>query len=272
MNLGRLFALTAPQPRALGGGGAWYATTGVLGFIGFLLIPLAADWDGTRVRVFRVTTDGFEGSGVREAALASFAHECCGWAWTVFIILYAVPVVLFQLADSFSIAQTLWLRFTPMRASELASARASRLAGAVLGLLAVGTPLVLLVCGRLGIGPAGPLLTLTAAAVHLLLAGGLVLALGHLTALPVERHLLAGLAGLAPVMSWVCWWVARPAPGSWPARWWPFVTPVVPVDDTGWRHLVAAAGLGTVLVVASILRVVSLRDDQLPQTQLKGIS
>lgn len=217
-------------------------------------LTLGVGWDGAYVRVFGVTEDGFGAVPDRETGVRLVVTNYYSWAWVVACLVYALPGGLLPMAAAYSPTHTLWLRGLPCRPREVAVARAARLV-AVVGLTAVPSLVwVAVMAAYHGLDPGALLVVVLGWVAHLVLAGGLVLAVGPWPAAGVERAACAFAALLLPPVLFLSYLglAHRLGDGPWEA-WYPYAAPLTHNFAGAWKHYASAAAVGCGLVLWSCL-------------------
>jgi hypothetical protein len=253
MKLARVKYLLPLQCRGLIGPGWW--TLVVLFVIGLIVFTTGVGWDGEYPTFFGVREVNVGASSERNIGIPLQLASYLSLAWVAGLFVYAVPVVLFPLANSFSQTHTCWLRGLPCSPREVAAARGARLLVAIslttlLGLVWVGS-----VIAWHQITPEKLLTVILGWSAHLLLSGGFLLAAGPYLAGLTERVAVVVAALFIPIVLWLpTFLIANRITGQPWESWLPYACPLTENFTYAVRHYAAAAFLGLALVGWSVIR------------------
>jgi len=172
---------------------------------GVLLSLFPVGWSGTGVTFFGFPLELY--GNTREDSLLALLKEFCSWAWLFIAIFYLLPNLLQRLSESLSINNTLWIRLAPCSPYEVAISRALWVIiwAFVVGMFGIVWSLI---CGYFHqIAFSELLINVIGLVSHILLAGGLVLALdlGFFTG-TLERNQVSFLALISPVILILFYW------------------------------------------------------------------
>lgn len=252
MNVRRVRYLIPLQCRGLAGG-YWRSMMGIF-LAGLVIFSTGVGWDGKYPTLYGQPELNLPGTGSACVGIPLQLASYESFAWVVGLFGFAVPAVLLPLVNSFSLTQTVWLRGLPCTPREVAAARAIRLLAAV----AMTSLPALAWAGVMGMRHEVPiklLLTVTLGwSGHILLAGGLVLAIGRALTENTQRVVIAFLAVMLPIVLGVmCFLWAHLLEGKPGASWLPYACPLTQGLPWAARHYASAALLGLALTAWSIL-------------------
>lgn len=151
---------------------------GLLGLflVGILLSTLPVGWDqhSSNVTFFGFPLELYGHS--REESLSALLNEFFSWAWII-VALFYLSKLLKRLSESFSVNEMLWLRLIPCSPYEVAVARACWVIGSALALGTLGAIWVLTCSVFHQVGFDGLFVNVEGLVSHVLLSGGIVVAL-----------------------------------------------------------------------------------------------
>jgi hypothetical protein len=167
--------------------------------LGIFLSLFPVGWNGAVVTFFGFPLELYGNS--REDSLVALLKEFSSWAWIIVAIFYLLPKLLQRLSESLSINNVLWLRFAPCLPYEIAIARVFLVVIWAFTVGVLGTVWALICAYFHNIPPSDLLVNVEGIASHILLAGGLVLAVNFDSPMEVlERNQIAFLALISPLI------------------------------------------------------------------------
>ncbi len=172
----------------------------VLFWVWTLLSTLPVGWDqhSSSVTFFSFPLELYGHS--REESLSALLNEFSSWAWIV-VALFYLSKLLKKLSESFSVNEMLWLRLVSCSPYEVAVARACWIAGSALSLVVLGTLWVLICSVFHHIGFNELIVNVEGLVSHVLLSGGIVVALNSVTAIgESEQNLFSVISLIAPLL------------------------------------------------------------------------
>lgn len=175
---------------------------GLLGLFlaGTLLSTLAVGWDqhSSSVTFFGFPLTVYEHS--REKSLSALLNELFSWAW-ILVALFYLSNLLKRLSESFSVNEMLWLRLVSCSPCEVAVARALWIAGSALAIGTLGTLWVLICSVFHHIGLNKLIVNVEGLVSHVLLSGGIVVALNSVAKIgESEQNSISVISLITPLL------------------------------------------------------------------------
>ncbi|NBO91769.1 MAG: hypothetical protein EBV06_05590 [Planctomycetia bacterium] len=251
MSLYRVGILTAVLCRGLG---RQLFFIFLLFVVGVTVLTLAVGWNGQTVTLFGIPEEGYGELPSREAGMPVVLATYFGAAWAIGLLIYVLPTVLLPLASSYSLTHLLWLRSLHFTPREVAAARVVRVLIALVITTGLAVVWVAVMAVYHEIGVRVLLYAVTGWSAHLLLASGLLLAIGPHLQGTLERATAAMAGILLPIAMFAAAYIGshRTAETVW-GPWVPYTCPLTHLFPDAERHYAAAAVGGVLLLFWSII-------------------